>query len=70
MSNLARQEMYFGRFFSIDERIVAEESNPSSPSDIQALARLQLFRPESHRSSPSSATSATSPSTMLPCSLG
>jgi predicted Zn-dependent peptidase len=43
MSNLARQEMYFGRFFSVDE-IVAEVEAVTS-ADVQTLAR-QLFRPE------------------------
>jgi len=43
MSNLARQEMYFGRFFSVDE-IVAEVEAVTS-ADVQAMAR-QLFRPE------------------------
>jgi predicted Zn-dependent peptidase len=44
MANLARQEMYFGRFFSVDE-IVAEVDAIAAP-DVQALAR-DLFRPES-----------------------
>jgi predicted Zn-dependent peptidase len=43
MSNLARQEMYFGRFYSIDEIIAAVET--ITPADIQALAQ-QLFQPE------------------------
>jgi predicted Zn-dependent peptidase len=43
MSNLARQEMYFGRFFSVDEIIAEVEAIGSA--DVQALAR-QLFRPE------------------------
>ena len=43
MSNLARQEMYFGRFFSVDE-IVAEVS-AITPADVQDLAQ-QLFRPD------------------------
>jgi predicted Zn-dependent peptidase len=43
MANLARQEMYFGRFFSVDE-IIAEVDTVAS-ADVQALAQ-QLFRPE------------------------
>ena len=43
MSNLARQEMYFGRFFSVDE-IIAEVDSVT-PADIQALTQ-ELFRPE------------------------
>jgi predicted Zn-dependent peptidase len=43
MSNLARQEMYFGRFFSVDE-IVAEVEAVNA-AEVQALAQ-QLFRPE------------------------
>jgi predicted Zn-dependent peptidase len=43
MSNLARQEMYFGRFFSVDEIIT--EVNAIQSADIQALAQ-DLFRPE------------------------
>ena len=43
MANLARQEMYFGRFFSVEDIIV--EVDAISPADIQALAQ-QLFRPE------------------------
>ncbi len=43
MSNLARQQMYFGRFFSIDE--VVAEIDRVTPADIQRLAN-QLFRPE------------------------
>jgi predicted Zn-dependent peptidase len=43
MSNLARQQMYFGRFFSVDE-IIAEVNAVEAPA-IQALAR-DLFRPE------------------------
>ncbi len=44
MSNLARQQLYFGRFFSVDE-IVAEVEDVTA-ADVQSLAR-QLFRPES-----------------------
>jgi len=43
MANLARQEMYFGRFFSIDE--IVAEVDAVTPADVQALAR-ELFRPE------------------------
>jgi predicted Zn-dependent peptidase len=43
MSNLARQEMYFGRFFSVDE--IVAEVNAVGPAEVQALAQ-QLFRPE------------------------
>jgi predicted Zn-dependent peptidase len=43
MSNLARQEMYFGRFFSVDEIIAEVEA--IGPAEVQALAQ-QLFRPE------------------------
>ena len=43
MANLARQEMYFGRFFSVDE--ITAEVESVTPADVQALAR-QLFRPE------------------------
>jgi predicted Zn-dependent peptidase len=43
MSNLARQEMYFGRFFSVDEIIA--EVNGVQAADVQALAQ-ELFRPE------------------------
>jgi predicted Zn-dependent peptidase len=43
MSNLARQEMYFGRFFSVDEIIT--EVNAIQSSDIQSLAQ-DLFRPD------------------------
>jgi predicted Zn-dependent peptidase len=43
MANLARQEMYFGRFFTVDD-IIAEVETVGS-ADIQALAQ-QLFRPE------------------------
>jgi len=43
MSNLARQEMYFGRFFTVDE--ITAEVEAVTAADIQMLAR-QLFRPE------------------------
>jgi predicted Zn-dependent peptidase len=43
MSNLARQAMYFGRFFSIDE--IVAEIEAVTPAAIQTLAQ-QLFQPE------------------------
>ena len=43
MSNLARQQMYFGRFFGIDE--IIEEIEAVTSADVQKLAQ-QLFRPE------------------------
>jgi predicted Zn-dependent peptidase len=43
MSNLARQQMYFGRFFGIDE--IIEEIEAVSSADVQKLAQ-QLFQPE------------------------
>ncbi len=43
MSNLARQEIYFGRFFSVDE--IVAEVEAVTPDDIQALAR-SLFHPD------------------------
>jgi predicted Zn-dependent peptidase len=43
MSNLARQELYFGRFFSLDEILAGIEAVTSE--DLQSLAR-QYFRPE------------------------
>jgi predicted Zn-dependent peptidase len=43
MSNLARQQMYFGRFFGVDE--IIEEIEAVSSADVQELAQ-QLFRPE------------------------
>jgi predicted Zn-dependent peptidase len=43
MANLARQQMYFGRFFGMDE--IIEEVEAVASADIQELAR-QLFRPE------------------------
>ena len=43
MSNLARQEMYYGRFFSVEE--IVAEVDAVTAADIQALAR-QLFRQE------------------------
>ena len=43
MSNLARQQMYFGRFFSIDE--VVSEIDSVTPDGVQRLAN-QLFQPD------------------------
>jgi predicted Zn-dependent peptidase len=43
MSNLARQQMYFGRFFGVDE--IIEEIDAVTSADIQELA-LRLFQPE------------------------
>ncbi len=43
MANLARQEMYFGRFFGVDE--ITAEIEAVTTADIQTLAQ-QLFRPE------------------------
>ncbi len=43
MANLARQQMYFGRFFGIDE--IMEEIEAVTTSDVQELAR-ELFQPE------------------------
>jgi predicted Zn-dependent peptidase len=43
MSNLARQEMYYGRFFSVDEIIAEVEA--IGPAEVQDLAQ-QLFRPD------------------------
>jgi len=43
MSGLARQQMYFGRVFSIDE--IVEQIEAVTPDDIQTLAQ-QLFQPE------------------------
>src|SRR5580700_6446089 len=44
MANLARQQMYFGRFFGIDE--IMEEIEAVTTADVQDLAR-ELFQPES-----------------------
>ena len=44
MSNLARQQMYYGRFIAIDE--VVAEIDRVTPADMQRLAN-DLFRPES-----------------------
>jgi predicted Zn-dependent peptidase len=43
MANLARQQMYFGRFFDVDE--ITREINAVTPEHIQSLAQ-ELFRPE------------------------
>jgi predicted Zn-dependent peptidase len=43
MANLARQQMYFGRFFSIDE--IMEEIEAVTTTDVQELAQ-ELFQPE------------------------
>jgi predicted Zn-dependent peptidase len=43
MSNLARQQMYFGRFFGVDE--IVSEIDRVQPADLQRIAN-QLFRPE------------------------
>jgi predicted Zn-dependent peptidase len=43
MSNLARQQMYFGRFFSVDD--IVSEIDRVTPADIQRLAN-QLFQPD------------------------
>jgi predicted Zn-dependent peptidase len=43
MANLARQEMYFGRFFGVEE--ITREIEAVTPEDIQRLAN-ELFRSE------------------------
>jgi predicted Zn-dependent peptidase len=43
MSSLARQQMYWGRFFSLDE--ITAEIDRVTPTDIQRLAN-ELFHPE------------------------
>ncbi|MDQ2834341.1 MAG: insulinase family protein [Acidobacteriota bacterium] len=43
MANLARQQMYFGRFFGVDE--IMQEIEAVTTSDVQQLAQ-ELFRPE------------------------
>jgi predicted Zn-dependent peptidase len=43
MSNLARQELYFGRFFSLDEILASIEA--VRLDEVQTLAN-QLFQPE------------------------
>jgi len=44
MANLARQQMYFGRFFGVDE--IMEEIESVTTTDVQQLAQ-ELFQPES-----------------------
>ena len=43
MSSLARQQMFFGRFFSVDD--ITREVEAVTAADIQALAR-ELFQPQ------------------------
>ncbi|WP_263365911.1 M16 family metallopeptidase [Edaphobacter bradus] len=43
MSNLARQQMYFGRFFGVDE--ITREIDAVTPESVQSIAQ-KLFRPE------------------------
>jgi predicted Zn-dependent peptidase len=43
MANLARQQMYFGRFFGVDE--IMEEIEAVTTADVQDLAQ-ELFQPE------------------------
>ena len=43
MSNLARQELYFGRFYSLDEILASIDA--VTREDVQTLAR-EFFRPE------------------------
>lgn len=43
MANLARQQMYFGRFFGVEE--ITREIETVTPEDLQRLAH-ELFRPE------------------------
>ena len=43
MSNLARQEMYFGRFVSLDE--IVREIDAVTAESVQETA-LELFKPE------------------------
>jgi predicted Zn-dependent peptidase len=43
MSNLARQELYFGRFFSLDEILASIDA--VTRDEVQSLAR-EFFRPE------------------------
>jgi predicted Zn-dependent peptidase len=43
MANLARQQMYFGRFFGVEE--ITAEIDAVTPDHVQALAQ-RLFRPE------------------------
>jgi len=43
MANLARQQMYFGRFFGVEE--ITREIEAITPDDVKRLA-CELFRPE------------------------
>jgi predicted Zn-dependent peptidase len=43
MANLARQQMYFGRFFGVDE--ITEQIEAVTPAEVQVIAQ-KLFRPE------------------------
>jgi predicted Zn-dependent peptidase len=43
MANLARQQMYFGRFFGVDEMM--EEIEAVTTAEVQELAQ-ELFQPE------------------------
>jgi predicted Zn-dependent peptidase len=43
MSNLARQQMYFGRFFDVDE--IMQDVDAVTAGDVQEMAR-ELFQPE------------------------
>jgi predicted Zn-dependent peptidase len=43
MSNLARQELYFGRFYSLDEILASIEA--VTRQEVQSLAQ-EFFRPE------------------------
>ena len=43
MTNLARQQMYFGRFFGVDEMM--EEIDAVTTENVQELAQ-ELFQPE------------------------
>jgi predicted Zn-dependent peptidase len=43
MSNLARQELYFGRFYSLDE--ICESIGAVTREEVQAQAQ-QFFQPE------------------------
>src|SRR5258707_15886030 len=43
MSNLARQELYFGRFYSLDE--ILDSISAVTREEVQSLAQ-EFFRPE------------------------
>lgn len=43
MSNLARQQMYFSRFFTVED--IVQEIDAVNPADLQRIAN-DLFRPE------------------------